>query len=100
MSISDKTPQRAIMHFCFKLDKFPLKTVQMISNAYGNKILVNSGVSILGEGGEPQFDIRRDGKPRKSIHLFLSGSERWKLHYLLIMRVHTYIWAIELFRKS
>jgi len=36
MSISDKTPQRAVVHFCFKLGQCPLETMQIINAICGD----------------------------------------------------------------
>lgn len=54
MSESDKTPQRAVMHFCFQLGKSPLETVELMNRACSerkNRRLVNNtgNLGVLGE---------------------------------------------------
>lgn len=54
MSESDKTAQRAVMHFCFQLGKSPLETVELMNRACSerkNRRLVNNtgNLSVLGE---------------------------------------------------
>lgn len=67
MSISDKTPQRAIIHFCYKLGKSPLDTVCMINETYGetkvNRRLVYRWFQRFNDGDESLEDKERPGRP-------------------------------------
>ena len=67
MSISEKTPQRAVMHFCYKLNKSPLDTVKMINDTYGesrvNRRLVYRWFQRFREGDESFEDQQRTGRP-------------------------------------
>ena len=67
MSISDKTPQRADLHFCFKLGKSPLETVDMINSTYSdkpvNRRLVYRWFERFNDGDETLTDHQRTGRP-------------------------------------
>ena len=67
MSISDKTPQRAVLHFCYKLGKSPLETVDMINSTYSdkpvNRRLVYRWFERFSDGDETLTDHQRTGRP-------------------------------------
>ena len=66
MSISDKTPQRAVVHFCFKLGKSPLETLQMINVMCGdttvNRRHMCRWYQRFRDGDESLEDLQRTGR--------------------------------------
>ena len=67
MSISDKTPQRAVIQFCYKLGKSPLETVALYNSTYSdksvNRRLVYWWFERFNDGDESLVDHQRTGRP-------------------------------------